>query len=456
MSDVRPTVLVVDDEDAMREVLALRLRPWGFAVAAAASGSEARALAESLAPVAVISDVVLPDVSGLELLRWLKAGDPRRPVILITAYGTIDAAVEAMKHGAQDFLTKPLDYARLRTLLAGLRRARSAAPAPPAAGGERGLGPLVGASAPMQALYRLIRTLAASQATAILTGESGTGKELVAHTIHQLSDRRRGPFVAVNTAAIPEGISEGELFGHEKGAFTGAVAARPGWFEQADGGTLLLDELVEMPLHLQPKLLRILEEGRVRRLGGQRPVDFDVRLLAATNRDPEEAVGAGRLRADLYYRLSVFTLHLPPLRSRGDDVLLLAEHFLERLNRKHGTAVEGFARETRRRLLRHRWPGNVRELKNAVERAVILAGEGRVRCRHLPPSVLDGRLLSEPGLHLPPGTSAAEAERILIVETLKRSGNNKAEAARRLGLDVKTIRNKLRRYARRPEPVQRR
>jgi DNA-binding NtrC family response regulator len=445
------SVLVVDDEAAMREVLAIRLGEWGFDVEVAADAGEARDKAAARDPAVVISDVVLPEASGLELLEMLRAGDPRRPVILVTAYGTVDTAVEAMKRGARDFLTKPLDYGKLRAVLDDARdelaRRRGARRLEDRLDRGAGLGRLVGAAPAMRALFDEIRVLAASDASAILTGESGTGKELVARTLHELSVRRAGPFVAINLAALPEGLTESELFGHERGAFTGAVASRPGCFEQAHGGTLFLDEIAEMPVGLQPKLLRVLEDGRVRRLGGGRESAFDVRVLAATNRDPAQAIRDGLLREDLYYRLNVFTLTPPPLRRRKEDVPLLAQHLIRRFNAKHGAEVEGVAEEAMARLSAYSWPGNVRELRNAIERAVILARRGWIEVVHLPPFIRDPAADPGEAIVLPRAVTAAEAERIVILETLDRAAGNKAEAARRLGLDVKTIRNKLRAWS---------
>ncbi len=443
MSRTKQRILVVDDEPAMREVLEFRLPPWGFDVSLASCGEEARNLAESMDPDVVISDVVLPDVTGLELLRWLKSGNTSRPVILMTAYGSIDVAVDAMKEGAQDFLTKPLNYRKLRAILE-----QACTLGEPGEGDDpsvAGLGPLVGSSKPMRTLYRLIELLGENEASAIITGESGTGKELVAQAIHDLSPRP-GPFIAVNTAAIPEGITESELFGHDKGAFTGATSGRAGCFEMADSGTLFLDELAEMPITLQPKFLRVLEDSKVRRVGSSHERHFDVRVLAATNRDPEIAVEENRLRGDLYYRLNVFTVRVPALRERQGDVPQLARHFIQQFNRKHGARVDDLRSGALDLLSQYSWPGNVRELRNAIERAVILAKRGKISSRHLPPQ------LRRPGggvrssLVLPPGVSMAEAEKILILETLEQVGNNKAEAARRLGLDVKTIRNRLRAY----------
>ncbi|HVN75123.1 MAG TPA: sigma-54 dependent transcriptional regulator [Thermoanaerobaculaceae bacterium] len=445
-------MLVVDDEAAMREVLEARLSGWGYTVLAAADAEEGRTLANSRRPDVVVSDIVLPGMTGLDLLRSLQAGDPDRPVLLITAYGGVDEAVEAMKAGARDFFTKPLDYEKLHAALVALgeeasvrRRAHTLRSALAESAPHHAL---VGTSPAIVGLRALLETVGASDASVILTGESGTGKELAARTIHEGSRRHAGPFVAINAAAIPEGLLESELFGHEKGAFTGAVGARAGCFEQAGGGTLFLDEIAEMPVALQPKLLRVLEEGRVRRLGGVREVPFDVRVIAATNRDPDEAVEHGLLRRDLYYRLNVFTVPLPPLREREGDVAFLAQHFIDEFNRKHGMAVEGVANAAAGRLESYAWPGNVRELRNVIERAVILARRGFVDTVHLPPFLQRPARPADPTIPIPVGSSAAEAERILILATLEQAGNNKAEAARRLGLDVKTIRNKLRAWGR--------
>lgn len=427
----------------------MRIQGWGYAVRAAADMPETERQLREFVPDVVISDVVLGDTSGLDLLKRLKAGDPRRPVILITAHGSIDVAVEAMKGGAEDFLTKPLDYTKLHALLASMAaelRQRDWVRALESRLERAGLAGLVGESRPMRQVFDLVATLAASDASAIISGESGTGKEVVARAIHELSPRREGPFVAVNAAAIPEGVSESELFGHEKGAFTGAVQARPGYFELSDGGTLLLDEITEMPVALQPKLLRILETRRTRRLGGSKEIPFDVRVLAATNREPLAAVRNGLLREDLFYRLNVFEITLPPLRERLQDVPLLAQHFVREFNRKHDMAVEGLRDATRELLCSYAWPGNVRELRNVIERAVILAREGWIEPAHLPPYIRAAEVGTHPVVVVPIGTTVEEAERELILKTLEHVGHNKAEAARRLGIDVKTIRNKLRAY----------
>jgi DNA-binding NtrC family response regulator len=299
-------------------------------------------------------------------------------------------------------------------------------------------------------MFDQLRRFAASDAPALLTGESGTGKERVARAMHELSPRRDGPFVAVNCAAIPEGLMESELLGHERGAFSGALRARPGCFELSDGGTLLLDELAEMPVALQPKLLRILEEGKARRVGGAREVHFDVRVLAATNRNPEEAMAAGALREDLYFRVSLCRLQLPALRERDGDLILLAQHFVQEFNRRHDLEIVGLRDDAKAALAAYSWPGNVRELRNVIGRAGILAGTGWIERSHLPKWICEPKdppeTQSGPGIHFPLGLSAAEVDRRYLLATLEAVDQNKSEAARRLGIDVKTIRNKLKRY----------
>ncbi|MBI4480984.1 MAG: sigma-54-dependent Fis family transcriptional regulator [Acidobacteria bacterium] len=443
-------VLVADDEAAMRMVLDMRLRDWGYETLLAADGEEAERLAQKCHPDIVVSDVVMPGLGGLELLRSLKKGDPARAVILITAQGTIDMAVEAMKQGALDFITKPLDHNKLKAVLEAAQQdillRRQSRRISTQLDRRSGFGPFVGTSAKMREVYQMLETLAHSDASALLSGESGTGKELAARAIHSHSGRSKGPFIAVNAAAIPETLMESEMFGHEKGAFTGAVATRPGCFELAHRGTLLLDEIAEMPAGLQPKLLRVLEDGRVRRLGAAQEFAYDVRVLAATNRDPREAVEKGQLREDLLYRLNVFHVVLPPLRDRKDDLPGLVQHFLNELNAKHHSSVVALRPEALERLQAYRWPGNVRELRNVLERAVILAKGEWIESSHLPPYLRTDEDRQGSQIVVPPGATAAETERELILKTLQQTGNNKAETARRLGLDVKTIRNKLKSY----------
>lgn len=443
-------ILVVDDEEAMREVLNMRLDQWGYSVQVAQDASEAQKAIRTFKPEIVISDVVMPEVSGLEFLKSLQEGEPHRAVILITAHGTVDMAVEAMKEGARDFLTKPIDYSKLKALLDAvedeIRLRRDSRKLVSKIEKGSGFGPFVGTSKPMRELYELIKKLAATDASVLITGESGTGKELVARTLHDLSGRSEGPFIALNMAAIPSELMESEIFGHEKGAFTGAADVREGCFELAHGGTLLMDEIAEMPAALQPKLLRVLEDGIVRRLGGKREFNFDARVLASTNRDPQLSVKEGRLREDLYYRLNVFTVDLPPLRERKGDIPLLAQHFVGEFNRKHGALVEGLREETSHILESYSWPGNVRELRNIMERAVVLARKNWIEPSHLPPYLYRAEPEAADKIVLSVGISAADAEKALILRTLEKAENNKAKAARWLGVDVKTIRNKLKAY----------
>jgi len=445
------TILVVDDDAAMREVLEMRLRDWGYEVVLARDGAEGKKQAENCNPDIVISDVIMPRVSGMELLGVLKAGDPFRPVILITAEASIPQAVEAMILGAKNYIEKPIDYARLQSLLEETEREidlqRQSRRLAIQLENGAGFGEFVGKSKPMREMYDLISTISGNDASIIIAGESGTGKELVARTIHELSTRAKGAFIAVNAAAIPENLMESEIFGHEKGAFTGATNVRAGCFELANNGTLFLDEIAEMPLALQPKLLRVLEDRYVRRVGGNREFQVDVRVLAATNRDPHEAVEEGRLRQDLFYRLNVFTVALPPLRERAGDIGLLAQDFLRQFSTRYNRSVESCSGDVLEHLKSYGWPGNVRELRNVMERAVILSNGPQIELSHLPENVLNPDFSdSETAMKVSGGFTAAEVEKELILNTLNATGNNKAEAARRLGLDVKTIRNKLKTY----------
>ncbi len=444
------SVLVIDDEPALREVLSLRIADWGHEVRAVGDAAEGEREIERKRPDIVLCDLVMPGSSGMELLKRIKRSDEQLPVVMMTAHANVDGAVEAMKSGAMDFLTKPLDYVALFALMEAtateVRRRQIGQTLEEQRYEEGDAGGLIGRSRVMREVHRTIESLASSDASAILTGESGTGKEVAARAIHAKSARRDKPFFAVNAAAIPEGLVESEMFGHEQGAFTGATRSRPGVFELANGGTLFLDEIAEMPIALQPKLLRVLEEGQARRLGGSRDIKFDVRVLAATNRSPAQAIRDGRLREDLYYRLTVFELTLPPLRERIEDVAVLAQHFVREFARKHHVDVDGVGDSAREMLERHAWPGNVRELRNVIERATIVARSGWIEPRHLPAYLQMLKQGTQPTITMPAGTTLAEAERLLILQTLERVGNNKAEAARQLGLDVKTIRNKLRTY----------
>jgi DNA-binding NtrC family response regulator len=444
-------ILVVDDDAGIRASLSVLLQSWGFEAVQAPDAAEATRLVEKHDPDIVISDVVMPETSGLELLRTLKAGDPHRPVLLITAQGSIDIAVEAMKQGARDFLTKPLtDLPKLKALLDDaekeLELRRKARRLTARVETEGPLGDFVGASKGMREVFEMIESVAARDVSVMITGESGTGKELVARSIHRLSRREGKPFVAINAAAIPESLIESELFGHERGAFTGAVATRQGCFEQANGGTLLIDEIAEMPLSLQPKLLRVLGDGRVRRLGGNFEFEFDVRVIAATNRDPMKAIEEGKLRDDLYYRLNVVPIALPPLRERPEDIPLLVQHFINEFNRKHNLQIQGVTDEASAMLKAYTWPGNVRELRNIIERSVVLVKGEWIEETNLPPYIRDPSLRPERLVFSVGETTVADAERELILKTLEHAEGNKAEAARQLGVDVKTIYNKLKSY----------
>lgn len=443
-------VLVIDDDAAMREVLKLRLKDWGYHPFTAEDGEAAEKILDSKNPDLVISDVVMPDLSGLDLLNRMREQGHSQPVILITAHGDVDMAVKAMKRGARDFITKPIEYDQLKALLEEidhteqLREESKKLERKIEKGGD--FGPFIGQSKSMKEVYSIIREIASTDAPVLISGDSGTGKELVARTIHDLSKRSDRVFLAINSAAIPSELMESELFGHEKGAFTGATSSRAGCFEEADGGTLFLDEISEMSPDLQAKLLRVLEDGAVRRVGGKKEKHFDVRVLAATNRVPGKAVEEGSIRNDLYYRLNVFHIELPSLSERKGDVLLLAQYFVSSFNKKHGLSVEGIGDDARELFNDYGWPGNVRELRNVVERAVVLAKEGMIEDSDLPPYMRDPGKRSSHRVMFPAGTPLDEVEKKLILETLKTTGNNKAEAARRLGVDVKTIRNKLKIY----------
>jgi two-component system, NtrC family, response regulator HydG len=444
-------ILVVDDDPAMRASLSVLLQSWNFEVFQAGDAAEGTRVVERQDPDIVISDVVMPGISGLELLRNLKAGNPHRPILLITAEGSIDMAVEAMKRGAKDFLTKPLtDLPKLKSLLEDAERElelrRKAKRLSARAENEAGLGDFVGSSRPMREIFELIESVAARDVAVMITGESGTGKELVARCIHRMSRREGKPFIAVNAAALPESLIESELFGHERGAFTGAVGVRQGCFEQANGGTLFIDEIAEMPVSLQPKLLRVLADGRVRRLGGHQEFEFDVRVIAATNQDPAKAIEDGKLRDDLYYRLNVVPMLLPPLRDRREDIPLLVQHFISEFNKKHELNIEGATDEAMALLRTYPWPGNVRELRNIIERSVVLTKGEWVEENNLPPYIRNPELRSDKLVFSVGETTVADAERELILKTLEHAGQNKAEAARQLGVDVKTIYNKLKSY----------
>jgi DNA-binding NtrC family response regulator len=450
-------ILVVEDDVHERQGLVDLLKAWGYQIESASDGEEALVKISAFNPAAVISDLRMPRMSGMELLKQLREAHPGLSVIMLTGQGTIEEAVEATKLGAFNFLEKPLDAKRLQVELRNcLERHESGRQLAAAHRRLRDLGVLgnlVGRSKPMQEVMSLATMVAPSRASVLITGESGTGKELVARTIHQLSPRHEEPFVAVNCAAIPESLMESEIFGHEKGAFTGAVERRIGCFELADGGTLLLDEIAEMPAPTQAKLLRVLEDSRVRRLGSKSEISLDVRVLAATNKIPEEALAKGQLRSDLYFRLNVVHIALPPLREHLEDLEELISALLEELNNKHNRSVQGVEGEVLQAFQRYHWPGNVRELRNTLERALVTCSANRLRKQDLAPDFARPALLAraEDALRLRPGMTVAEAERRLILETLGHTQNNKTRAAELLGISLKTLHNKLKEYEAQPQ-----
>ena len=444
----RLEALIVEDDENFRASLAALVSREGFATREAPTLARARELAEHSAPDVMLVDLGLPDGDGLDLLREETLA-PSSEFVVITGNASVDSAIDALRDGALDYLTKPVDRPRLKSVLAHVARTRELKQEVLALRDElRELGrfgPMVGRSPGMQKVYDLIERVAPTRASVFVTGESGTGKELVAETIHRLSRRRAGPFVALNCGAMTPTLIESELFGHEKGSFTGADRRRRGYFEQADGGTLLLDEVTEMPLELQVKLLRVLESGSLVRLGSAEPVEVDVRVIAASNRDPKEAVEEGALREDLLYRLNVFPIHLPPLRERGEDVALVAQHFLNTLNEKDGTDKR-WSDEALSRLAELSWTGNVRELRNAVERAYILAD--RVIGADAFPASEPGAAStdSDSALQVRVGSSIADVERRLILATLEELDGDKKRAAEMLGISLKTLYNRLNVY----------
>jgi DNA-binding NtrC family response regulator len=448
-------VLIVEDEEHERTGLAELVSGWGYRTETAVDGLDALEKVAAFAPSIVITDIKMPRMDGMQLVERLSEMAQPVAVVMVTAQKTTDTAFHAGRLGVQDYIEKPIDFRRLRSILANIgeiidarteneslrRRLRD----------KGALGLLVGSSPPMQEIFRLIEMVAPSTAAVLITGASGTGKELVARTIHDLSPRRNKPFVPINCAAIPETLIESEIFGHEKGSFTGAMERRTGCFELAEGGTLLLDEIGEMPVGTQAKLLRVLEDRKLRRLGSKVETEVDVRVLAATNKVPEDAVAAGQLREDLYYRLNVFNIQMPALREHKEDIRELAKGLLEDMNQKHGRKVSDVSEAVLNLFQSYSWPGNVRELRNTLERAVIVCESGLIETKHLPPGF--GQTVkvvaNDPdAVHLGVGTTVEEAEKLLILKTLQATNNNKTRAAEILGISLKTLHNKLKEYGR--------
>ncbi len=447
---MKPTILIIDDDTSLRRVLEYNLQEAGYSVAAAAGGEEGLRLFAEVQPFLVISDMKMPGMDGMEVLQSVKQRSPETPVIMITAFGSVDMAVEAMKAGAYDYITKPFNRDELRltvakalqfsTLSQENRQLKSQL------ADRADFSAIIGGSAAMEKVFQVVAKVADTEASVLITGESGTGKELVARSIHSRSSRKSGPFVAINCAAIPHDLLESELFGHVKGAFTGAVRDKTGKFSLADGGTLFLDEVGELPPLLQPKLLRALQERVIEPVGGTKEQKLDVRVVAATNLDMEKAISDGAFREDLYYRLAVIPLHLPPLRQRRDDIPLLLRHFCGR----HGAETVQFDKAAFAALVSYPWPGNVRELENLVERLLIMRNGDTITAADLPEKVLHNQRLVSAGtvVNLPPeGYPLEQLEREVVVQALERNNWNQTAAARFLRIPRHTLIYRMEKYA---------
>jgi two-component system response regulator HydG len=452
--DEQATILVVDDDPGHRTTLETIIRSWGFRVEVADDGSKAVEKVKERPFDLILMDVRMTMMSGIEALKLIKEYNPAIPILIMTAYSSVESAVEALKAGAYDYLTKPLDFEVLKLSIEkardhmGLKTENKALKEKLRS--EFDLKNIIGKSRPMKDLIDMVAMIAPSEATVLITGQSGTGKELIAKAIHFNSPRKDRALVIVNCAALTETLLESELFGHEKGAFTGADNRREGRFMQADRGTIFLDEIGEMSGLMQAKLLRVIQERELQRVGGDVTIKVDVRILAATNRDLQQEVADGKFREDLYYRLNVVTLNVPPLRDRRDDIALLAQHFLERYAKKNRKRVKGFSPVAMDMLLKYEWPGNVRELENALERAVILLAGDHITEKELPLSITQTYSEQSDWMPLQSATngslSLVEIEKMAIIAALEEAGGNKSEAARRLGINRKTLHKKLKDY----------
>jgi len=449
---MKPIILIIDDDTSLRRVLEYNLQEAGYAVGTAASGEEGLRLFNEVSPALVITDMKMPGMDGMQVLKTIKEKSPETLVIMVTAFGTVDIAVEAMKAGAYDYITKPFNRDELRLTVARALEMNGLATENKKLKSELAdradLSAMVGSSAAMERVFQVVRKVADTEASVLITGESGTGKELVARSIHAGSSRKVGPFVAINCAAIPRDLLESELFGHVKGAFTGAIKDKTGKFALADGGTLFLDEVGELPLELQPKLLRALQERTVEPVGGSKELKIDVRVVAATNLDIEKAIAEGTFREDLFYRLAVIPLHLPPLRQRRDDIPLLLRHFCA----KHKAATVTFDKQTLTLLANYGWPGNVRELENLVERLLIMRGGDTITAVDLPEKISKGGTSAAAAslsgvINLPDeGYSLEQLEREVVVQALERNGWNQTAAARFLSIPRHTLIYRMEKY----------
>ena len=441
-------ILVVDDEASARTALADLLRAEGYEVEMAADAFKGLGKFEAFAPHAVVTDLHMPGMDGLEMLKKILEQDESAVVIMMTAFGGVSSAVDAMRAGATDYLTKPINFEELLVVLGKTlkQQALERETRQLRARVRDRVAPhnIVGASPPMQRVFEIVDQVGPSRATVLITGESGTGKELVANAIHQRSPRANGPFIKLHCAALAESLLESELFGHEKGSFTGAMGRKDGRFSLAHGGTLFLDEIGEISQSIQVKLLRFLQEREFERVGGTETLRVDVRVLAATNRKLEDEIKAGRFREDLYYRLNVVALEMPALRERATDIPALAKHFVDRYAQDNGKQINGFAPGVVELLMAYNWPGNVRELENAMERAVVLANESQIEVKHLPPQVRP--TFSPTGAPPIPGSTLADVERYTILETLRATSGSTSKAAEMLGISVRTIQYRLHQY----------
>jgi len=452
-------ILVIDDEANLRKVLAAMLRRDGFDVTVAADGEQGLAEFHKNGADIVVTDLVMPKAGGMEVLRAVNAANPDVPVIIITAHGTVDSAVEAIKAGAFDYITKPYEQAELSAVIAKAAKAHDVAQRSVRAD-AKARAAIIGESPQLQDVFKIIDKVADTPSTVLINGESGTGKELIASALHGASSRRDKPFIKINCAAIPHNLLESELFGYERGAFTGAVTSKPGRFELADGGTLFLDEIGEIPVEMQVKLLRALQEGEFERVGGIKTTRVDVRLIAATNRDLQAEIEAGRFRKDLYYRLAVVPIVLPPLRERRADIPMLAGHFVEKYNRKLNKKIESISDDAMALLQAYNWPGNIRELENLIERVLLFADGPSITAKDLPDPIRQGSGTPAPALSAAPleastgegglkdivRMKAAELEKDLITKALEETGGNVTRAAKLLQISRKSLQTKMKEF----------